>query len=52
MLPNDIYIGCNWLFPNVSIVMTSEYKIIDNNLTPVGKDSYTDFHYITVFCSL
>ena len=34
ILPIDIYIGCNWLFPNVSVVVVSEYKIIDNNLAP------------------
>jgi len=52
ILPNDTYIGCNWLFPNVSVVVTFKYNMIDNNLAPEGKDSYVIFYHIAVFCSL
>jgi len=37
IFPSDIYIGCNWLFPNVSQLVASEYKIIDNIFAPIGK---------------
>jgi len=47
-----IYIGCNWLFPNVSVVVASEYKISDNNFAPVGKEVSVSFHHVPVFCSL
>ena len=52
IFPNDTYIGCNWLFPNVSVVVTSEYKISDNNFAPVGKEVSVFFHHVPVFCSL
>jgi hypothetical protein len=52
IFPNDTYIGCNWLFPNVSVVVASEYKISDNNFAPVGKEVSVFFHHVPVFCSL
>ena len=52
ILPIDKYIGCSWLLSNVSVVVASEYKISDNNLTPKGKEFSVFFHHIPVFCSL
>jgi len=52
MFPIDIYIGCNWFFPNESVVVASEYKIIDNSLAPVGKEASVVFHHNPLFCSL
>ena len=45
-------IGCNWLFPNVFVVVAFEYKISDNNFAPVGKEVSVSFHHVPVFCSL
>jgi len=52
ILPIDMYMGCNWFFPNESVVVASEYKMIDNNLAPEGKEASVVFHHNPVFCSL
>ena len=52
MLPIDKYMGCNWFFPNESVVVASEYRMIDSNLAPIGKETSVVFHHNPVFCSL
>ncbi len=52
ILPIDKYIECNWFFSSVSVIVTSEYKISDNNLALMGKESSVVFHYILIFYSL
>ena len=49
ILPIDKYIKCNWLLPNIFVIVIFKY---DNNLISVGKDPLVFFHYILLFCSL
>jgi len=51
ILPNEIYIGCNELFPKVSQFVASEYNIIDNNFEPNGKEDSAVLHHSPLFCS-
>ena len=51
ILPNEIYIGCNELFPKVSQFVASEYNIIDNNSEPDGKEYSEVLHHSPLFCS-
>jgi hypothetical protein len=52
ILPNEIYIGCNELFPKVSQFVASEYNIIESNLEPGGIKFSAVFHQSQLFCSL
>ena len=44
--------GCREFLPKLSVVVVSEYKIIDNNFDPSGILASAFFHQSPVFCSL
>jgi hypothetical protein len=44
--------GCNEFFPNRSVVVASEYKIIDKIFADSGMEISARFHQFPVFCSL
>jgi len=51
ILSNEIYIGCNELFPKVSQFVASEYNIIDNSSAPIGNEDSAVLHHFPLFCS-